>query len=226
AMPKSIEHYQQETGRAGRDGLEAECALLYSAADAMLWKSMFERPMDDVTPDPQFVATAVRHLNDIDRYCSGVVCRHRALVEYFGQRYSQPSCTACDICLGETQDVAEALIVAQKILSCVVRVGQSFGVGYVVSVLRGESNDRVVQRRHDQLSTYGLLKDYGKNEIRDWIWQLIVPPYVICSDRTRRAGASTRPTALLALRAIYGIGDAKLDAFGRAVLEVVAATPS
>jgi len=302
AMPKSIEHYQQETGRAGRDGLEAECALLYSAADVILWKSMFERPMDDVAPDPQFVATAVRHLNDIDRYCSGVVCRHRALVEYFGQRYSQASCTACDICLGETQDVADALIVAQKILSCVVRVGQSFGVGHVVSVLRGEENERVMQRRHNELSTYGLLKDYGKNEIRDWIWQLIgqgflaqtddeypvirltetarpllrgeatvrlrqpiirkrpskaraaavpldapvddalfqalrrwrraeaeqrgVPPYVIFSDRTLREVASTRPTTLLDLRAIYGIGDAKLDAFGRAVLKVVGSTSS
>ncbi len=292
AMPKSIEHYQQETGRAGRDGLEAECALLYSAADAILWKSMIEE-------------SQVRHLNDIDRYCSGVVCRHRALVEYFGQRYAPASCNACDICLGETQDVADALVIAQKILSCVFRVGQSFGVGHVVSVLRGETIDRIMQRRHDQLSTYGLLKEYGKNEIRDWIWQLIgqgflaqtddeypvlrltetsrpllrgevpvrlrqpivrrekkrravaaaaaaptdlsidnslfealrrwrraeadqrgVPPYVIFSDRTLREVAATRPTTLLDLREIYGIGDAKLLAFGKAVLGVVAATSS
>src|SRR5205085_3536210 len=152
AMPKSIEHYQQETGRAGRDGLEAECALLYSAADVISWKSMLDE-------------SALRHLNEMDRYCSGVVCRHRALVEYFGQRYSSTTCNACDICLGETADVADALVVAQKILSCVFRVGQSFGVGHVVAVLRGEENDRVKQRRHDQLSTYGLLKGFGRNEI-------------------------------------------------------------
>jgi ATP-dependent DNA helicase RecQ len=300
AMPKSIEHYQQETGRAGRDGLEAECAMLYSAADAILWKSMIERPVDDVAPDPRYVATAVKHLNDIDRYCSGVVCRHRALVEYFGQTATRETCaTACDICLGETEDVPDALIVAQKILSCVVRVGQSFGVGHVVSVLRGEVNDRITQRRHNELTTYGLLKDFGKNEIRDWIWQLVgqgfleqtkdeypvlrlteaarpllrgqaavrlrqpikkrererrapeslagvdadlfealrkwrrgeaeergVPPYVIFSDRTLREVARARPETLHALRGIYGIGDAKLDAFGRAVLEVIASAAS
>jgi len=300
AMPKSIEHYQQETGRAGRDGLEAECAMLYSAADAILWKSMIERPVDDAAPDPRYVATAIRHLNDIDRYCSGVVCRHRALVEYFGQPATRETCaTACDICLGETEDVPDALIVAQKILSCVVRVGQSFGVGHVVSVLRGEANDRITQRRHNELTTYGLLKDFGKNEIRDWIWQLVgqgyleqtkdeypvlrltaaarpllkgdaavrlrqpikkrererrapeslagvdadlfealrkwrrseaeergVPPYVIFSDRTLREVARERPETLHALRGIYGIGDAKLDAFGRAVLEVIATAAS
>ena len=286
AMPKSIEHYQQETGRAGRDGLEAECALLYSAADVISWKSMLDE-------------SALRHLNEMDRYCSGVVCRHRALVEYFGQRYSSTTCNACDICLGKTADVADALVVAQKILSCVFRVGQSFGVGHVVAVLRGEENDRVKQRRHDQLSTYGLLKGFGRNEIRDWIWQLIgqgflaqttdeypvlrlteaarpllrgeetvrlrqpivrkqrtarsraaaptldvdqslfealrrwrraeaeergVPPYLIFSDRTLREVASARPTTLLDLRGIYGIGDAKLDAFGKAVLDVVQAS--
>ena len=285
AMPKSIEHYQQETGRAGRDGLEAECALLYSAADAIVWKSMIDE-------------SAVRHLNDIDRYCAGVVCRHRALVEYFGQRYSAEPCNACDICLGETEDVPDALVVAQKILSCVVRVGQSFGVGHVVSVLRGEDNERVRQRRHDALSTYGLLKGFARNEIRDWIWQLVgqgvlaqtddeypvlrlteasrpllrgeatvrlrkpiaakkrsarprgaaptlaapvdhdlfealrrwrraeadargVPPYLIFSDRTLREVAQARPSTLLDLRAIYGIGDAKLAAFGKALLDVV-----
>ena len=180
-----------------------------------------------------------------------------------------------------------------------MRVGQSFGVGHVVSVLRGESNERVMQRRHDQLSTYGLLKGFGRNEIREWIWQLIgqgflaqtadeypvlrltetarpllrgeaavrlrqpivrkraktrravsdapvddslfealrrwrraeaelrgVPPYVIFSDRTLREVARTRPETLHALRGIYGIGDAKLDAFGRAVLEVIATAAS
>jgi ATP-dependent DNA helicase RecQ len=304
AMPKSIEHYQQETGRAGRDGLEAECVLLYSGADVVLWRSMIERPMDDVAPDPAHVLTAIKHLIDIDRFASGTACRHRALVEYFGQQFDKPSCAACDICLGETEDVPDATIVAQKIVSCVVRVGQSFGVGHVISVLRGEMTDRVRARGHDSLSTFGLLKSSSRNEVRDWIWQLVaqgfllqngddypvlqltadarpllrgdvvvrlrqpiatvkkvrerrpaapieswanvdralfdalrawrrseaeergVPPYVIFSDRTLRELARAKPETLTALREVYGVGDAKLEAFGLVLLELVSTSQS
>jgi ATP-dependent DNA helicase RecQ len=182
AIPKSIEHYQQETGRAGRDGLEAECVLLYSGADVVFWKQMVERGSEEAPPDPQYVATAIKHLVDIDRYCSGTACRHRALVEYFGQRYSLDSCSACDICLGETEDVPDALTVAQKILSCVYRVGQSWGIGHVISILRGEKTDKIRERAHDSLSTYALLKGCSRNEIRDWIWQLVNQGYLEQSE--------------------------------------------
>ncbi|MEI8198021.1 MAG: RQC domain-containing protein, partial [Phycisphaerae bacterium] len=196
ATPKSLEAYQQETGRAGRDGLEAECVLLYSGSDIMLWKSIVERSAAEAAAagteiDPAYVPTAMRHLDDMDRYCRSAVCRHQALVEYFGQAYIPPaatleggdavgteeeptgSCHACDLCLGDIERVADGLVVAQKILSCVARVQQRFGAGHVISVLRGENTERVRSLGHDQLPTYGLLKEHDKAQLRNFIYQLI-----------------------------------------------------
>ena len=157
-LPKSIEHYQQETGRAGRDGLEADCVLLYSGADVLLWRSV----VDDI-----------KHIQEMDRYARGAVCRHRAVVNYFGEEYSKPNCNACDLCLGDVEVVADAMVIAQKILSCVVRVDQRFGIGHVISILRGENTDRIRSLGHERLSTYGLLKGHPQGELRDWIYQLI-----------------------------------------------------
>ena len=95
-MPKSIEHYQQETGRAGRDGLEAECVLLHSGADFFHWKSILEKSANESGADPSFLPGALKHLEDMDRYCRGAVCRHRALVQYFGQGYESDHCRACE----------------------------------------------------------------------------------------------------------------------------------
>jgi ATP-dependent DNA helicase RecQ len=175
AMPKSVEHYQQETGRAGRDGLEAECVLLHSGGDLFLWKSIVEKSAAEAPGgvDPAFLTNAQRHLDDMDRYCRGAVCRHRALVQYFGQAYEAENCHACDLCLGDTEEVADAVVLAQKILSCVARVKERFGIGHVVGVLRGENTERIRNLGHDQLSTYGLLRDRDKTDIREWIYQLI-----------------------------------------------------
>ncbi len=170
-MPKSIEHYQQETGRAGRDGLEAECVLLHSGADFFTWKSLVERANGDA--DPEHMAKSLKHLNEMERYCRSAVCRHQSLVNYFGQAFEKTNCGACDMCLGETTMVEDAQVVAQKIISCVARVTDSFGMGHIISILRGENVARVKDRSHDKLSTFGILKEYKTEDLRDWIYQLI-----------------------------------------------------
>src|SRR5262249_47363258 len=190
AMPKSIEHYQQETGRAGRDGLEAECVLLHSGADYLTWKSVLEKSAAEPGVDPSFLPNALQHLNDMDRYCRGATCRHRALVQYFGQRLENVQCSACDLCLGDTEEVPDAVVVAQKILSCVARVQERFGVGHVISVLRGENTEKIRKFHHDELTTFGLLQDCHKADVRDWIYQLIGQQVLVQQDLQLASGGT------------------------------------
>jgi ATP-dependent DNA helicase RecQ len=172
AMPKSLEHYQQETGRAGRDGLEAECVLLYSGGDVYTFRAMLTKSAQEAGSEAHLPGV-FKHLDDMDRYCRGAICRHRALVQYFGQVYEAEHCNACDLCLGDTEEVPDALVVAQKILSCVARVKQGFGIGHVTAILRGENSENVRKRGHDKLTTFGLLKGHSKPDVRDWIYQMI-----------------------------------------------------
>ncbi len=172
-VPKTIEHYQQETGRAGRDGLPSECLLLFSFADVMALRRIMEKSALEANAGPEFIAASRNQLDQMVRYASGAICRHKALVGHFDQPYDTPNCAACDICLGDTQDVPDAQVVAKKILSCVARVGESFGANHVIDVLRGADTAGVRSRGHDKLSTYGLLQAMAKTEIRDSIFQLV-----------------------------------------------------
>ena len=164
--PRSLEHYQQESGRAGRDGLEAECVLIASSADFLKWRVMLERN-GELTEANQGL------LRQMERYAASVGCRHRSLAEYFGDRYDRTGCAACDYCLNELEAAADPVVVARKILSCVARVGQRFGATHVSNVLRGHASEQVIARAHDKLSTFALLAGASVAEVRGYIEQLI-----------------------------------------------------
>jgi ATP-dependent DNA helicase RecQ len=184
-LPKSVEHYQQETGRAGRDGLEAECVLLYTAADVIRWESLIRRSAQEAEEPADVAAARLQHLRQMQQFASVATCRHKYLSEYFGQAYDQADCGACDVCLGEIEGIAEATVIAQKILSCVARVEQRFGVGHVTDVLTGADTEMIRRCRHQQLSTYGLLKEHSKKEVQGWVYQLLDQGLVSRTDDDR-----------------------------------------
>jgi ATP-dependent DNA helicase RecQ len=166
SAPRSPEHYQQEAGRAGRDGLGAECVLIYSGSDFVRWRQMLEQ-------NGEWTESARTLLRDMERYAAGTHCRHRSLVEYFGEPWARGPCGACDWCLQELDAVADSTTVARKILSCVARVRQGWGMAHVADVLLGKASDKVVAAGHAELSTFGLLKTESGAAVRGYIEQLV-----------------------------------------------------
>ena len=295
-LPKSVEGYYQETGRAGRDGEPAIAWMAYGLGDVVQQRRLIDQSPGDRT----FKMRLGQHLDAMLALCETVACRRQNLLGYFGQE-SGP-CGNCDTCL-EAPDTWDGLIPAQKLLSTIVRLqrerGQAFGAGHLIDILRGGSTERIAQQGHDKLATYGIGADLSDQDWRSVVRQLLargilvaqgeygtlapgpdaaavlrgegsvplrrdvlgrasttrvrksnapeavaegdrdlfealrawraeqareqgVPAYIVFGDATLRALADKRPRTVDALSGITGIGAKKREAYGDAVLAVIA----
>ncbi len=191
-VPKNIEAYYQETGRAGRDGLPADALMIYGMNDIVMQRDFI---INSNAPDPQ---KNIEHqkLNALIGLCESASCRRQILLQYFGDS-SQP-CNNCDTCITKPQTF-DATIAAQKAISTVYRTGMRFGVSYLIDVLLGKSQERIVSLKHDKLSTYGIGTEYSKNE---WlsIFRQIVAQNLLMVDTQNHGSIKITPAGMQFLK--------------------------
>ena len=296
-LPKSIEAYYQETGRAGRDGEHADAWMIYGLQDVVRVRQL----VDQGEASEQQKRIERSKLDALLGWCEVTACRRAALLRYFGDHMTDP-CGNCDICL-DPPKTYDGTVEAQKLMSCIVRTGQYFGAGHVIDVLRGKDTAKVQQHRHDKLSTFGIGAELSEKHWRSLLRQLIahrfvladaarfgalrltqaarpllrgettltlredavanrsrqrspaksrddgfeittqdealwealrecrlrladdasVPPYVVFHDATLKEFVRLRPQSRDAMVAVHGVGQAKLDRYADAFLEVIAA---
>jgi ATP-dependent DNA helicase RecQ len=172
-LPKSIESYYQEIGRAGRDGLRADCLLLLGIGDTQKIRYFI-----DQKEDPLQRQVALYHLDKLVDFAETTVCRRKPLIRYFGEEYDSPNCDMCDNCTSDQKEAVDITIPAQKFFSCIYRTGQLFGSAHIIDVLRGSQSKKILRHGHQSLSTHGIGKEFSAKQWGHLARQLIRQGYL------------------------------------------------
>ena len=171
-LPKNLETYYQETGRAGRDGGVSDCILFYSYGDKRKIEYLIEQKVDENEK-----RIAYKKLRNMINFCESRTCRRNILLNYFGEAFDKTDCENCDICLNPKETI-DGTIIAQKIISCMSQVNERFGMSYISDILCGSKSKKIIGNRHNTLTTYGIGKEYSKKQWQAFIRELIQLDYL------------------------------------------------